>query len=121
MQKYDYCLRRIKRKNMFEQWFFYVSENDEALYEDIVLIFFNKNASVTYLLTAFPERLEDEKYVTVLEGLCHDIGVCEEEEYTFDLILEILPNELLVQNEEAFEEYVDKKTEELTTLMLKDI
>lgn len=121
MQKYDYSLRRFKRKNTFEQWLLYVSENENDLYVDNVLIFFKKNESITYLLTAYPERLKDEKYGTVLEGLYHDIGVCEEEEYMFDLKVEILPKEMLAQDEEAFEEFIDKKIEELKTLMLKEI
>lgn len=42
MQKYDYCIRRIKRKNKFKQWLLYVSENEGDLYEDNVLIFFQR-------------------------------------------------------------------------------
>lgn len=120
MQKYDYCIRRIKRKNKFEQWLLCVSENEGDLYEDNVLIFFKENKSITYLLTAYPETLKDEKYGTVLEGLYHDIGICEDEKYSFELRIEILPKELLAQ-EEALEDYVDKKIEEIATLMLKDI
>lgn len=120
MQKYDYSIRRIKRKNIFEHWLLYVSENDEDLYEDNVLICFKENKSTTYLLTAYPERLKDEKYGTVLEGLYHDIGICEEGEYAFELKVEILPQKLLTQDEEAFEEYVEEKIEELTALMLRN-
>lgn len=50
----------------------------------------------------------------------HDIGICEDEKYSFELRVEILPKELLAQ-EEALEDYVDKKIEEIATLMLKDI
>lgn len=116
MQNYDYNIRRIERKNTFEQWLLYVSEAGEDLYQDHVLIFFKENQSIIYLLTAYPERLKDESYGTVLEGIYHDIGVCEEEEYEFELKVEILPKELLNQEEEAFDEYLDKKMQELVRL-----
>lgn len=116
MQNYDYSIRRIIRKNNLEQWLLYVAEAGEDLYEDTVLVFFKGNQSIIYLLTAYPERLKDESYGTVLEGIYHDIGVCEEEEYEFDLKVERLPKELLEQNEELFEEYLEKKIQELINL-----
>lgn len=113
MQNYDYSIRRIIRKNNLEQWLLYVAESGEDLYEDTVLAFFKEHQSIIYLLTAYPERLKDESYGTVLEGIYHDIGICEDGEYEFELKVEILPKALLEQNEESFEEYLERKIQEL--------
>lgn len=107
----EYCLRRIKRECDFEEWILYVSKNEEDLYEDYIIIFFQKNKSITYLLTLYPEQLQEEKYGMIIEGLYHDLGVCEEEEYGFELRVEKLPGEM--EDEDLFDQYVQKKIEEL--------
>jgi len=118
---YDFQVRRIIREDCFEYWFLYVSKDEEDLYTDSVIIFFKEKKSIIYLLTAYPERLACEKYGTILEGLYHDLNhhicVLDEEVDIFDLRVEELPKELLLQNENLFDEYVEGKIAEIRKKM----
>ena len=114
---YDFQVRRIGRENCFEYWLIYISENEEDLYVDYVIAFFKTKESITYLLTAYPEMLKCERYVTIIEGLCHDLGILEDRLDDFDLRVEELPKELLLQNEDLFDEYVEGKIAEIRKQM----
>jgi len=114
---YDFQVRRIIRENCFEYWFLYVSKDEEDLYTDSVIIFFKEKESIIYLLTAYPEQLKCEKYGTILEGLYHDMGFLDDEPDDFDLRVEELPKELLLQNEDLFDEYVEGKIAEIRKQM----
>lgn len=115
MKKYNYELRRVIREPHFEKWYSFIYENEDELYGDTIVLFFKHTKVLAYLITAYIDMTKNDEYITLIEGLYHDLGISENYVLDFQLDIILLPNEMISneKDDNQMEEYIDKKISEL--------
>lgn len=97
--EYRHDIRRIIRKERYENWVLESSINDNECIYDYVWIFFDGNDSEVFLFYENDELIKSEDYVLILEGIYHDVGITESDEITSDLKLVKIPSD--IQNDDS--------------------
>ncbi|MEY8354753.1 hypothetical protein AALB39_15530 [Lachnospiraceae bacterium 54-53] len=88
----DVTLRRVLLESNVEGWTVY-SKTNNCLNIDIVIIIFEENRNLLYLLSDNTDRLDDTDYLTDVCNLVHDLP------QDFELVkkkMEVSPTDILI-------------------------
>ena len=80
----DYGLRRIKRKETYEEWLINCTMDDKIVRTDVVVILFKKEKTDLYLVTNNEDISQEEEYIMDIINLVHDLD--EECFFTFRIV-----------------------------------
>lgn len=97
--EYRHNIRRIIRKEKYENWVLESSLNDSECIYDYVWIFFDGNDCEVFLFYENDELIKSEDYILILEGIYHDVGITENDEIKCDLKLVKIPSD--IQNDDS--------------------
>jgi len=116
MSQYVYLPVRVRRKEFYEEWYYYISDGEKCIRVDEIIIFFNKNINYIFLFVKSDQNLNDEDYFSCAMNLVHDMMDDNGDHINFKFEYILVP-EALDDNQK--QDFISGKIEELKIKYLK--
>jgi len=107
---------RVRRKEFYEEWYYYISDGEKCIRVDEILIFFYKDINYIFLFANSEQNLNDEEYFSCAMNLVHDIMDDNGGHINFKFEYILVP-EALDDNQK--QEFISEKKEELKNKYLR--
>jgi len=116
MSQYVYLPVRVRRKEFYEEWYYYISDGEKCIRVDEIIIFFNKNINYIFLFVKSDQNLNDEDYFSCAMNLVHDMMDDNGDHINFKFEYILVP-ETLDDNQKK--KFISDKKEELKNNYLR--